>query len=242
MFKFYSLFLSIALLSYANPDNKNGQSGEMEDQIDSIEQMNKSSYTYLALGDSYTIGESVSESERWPVLLADTLRKASINIDKPRIIARTGWTTDELQKAINEADIQEKYDLVSLLIGVNNQYRGYNIEQYKAEFETLLKQAIQFAKGNTSHVFVVSIPDYGVTPFGQSGDSDKIAREIDEYNQIAEDFTVKHNVRFFNITEISREAEKNTNLIAGDGLHPSGEMYKKWVDMVYSWAFRVLSE
>ena len=203
-----------------------------------------SSLTFLALGDSYTIGESVPEDERWPVQLRKMLLDSmEITMKMPRIIARTGWTTDELQAAIKDADIEEDtFDLVSLLIGVNNQYRGYPIEQYKTEFPLLLDQAIKFAGGDTTRVFVVSIPDYGVTPFGQSRDPEQTAKEIDEYNRLAEEFATFEGVTYFNITPISREAAQDPSLIAPDGLHPSGKMYGRWVELIFPWAKEILDQ
>lgn len=188
---------------------------------------------YLALGDSYTIGEAVAESERWPHQLVDRLNSDGYEIGIPKIIATTGWTTDELQKAIAEENPSKDYDLVSLLIGVNNQYRGYPIEQYKNEFEALLNQAIEFANGNAKRVFVVSIPDYGVTPFAAEKDPPKIARELDEYNAIAQSFCKDLGVVFVNITDVSKQAADDAALNAEDNLHPSGKMYGLWTDLVY---------
>lgn len=204
--------------------------------------MKGKTFTHLALGDSYTIGEAVEEHERWPVLLAQRLKKDTI-LMQPTIVATTGWTTDELQKGIVGADLEKTYDFVSLLIGVNNQYRGYPIKQYEAEFKELLNQAIQFADGNPYHVIVVSIPDYGVTSFAQEKmlDSEKIMHELDSYNAIAEKISRLRDVKFINITPKSRMAKENPSLIASDGLHPSGEMYKMWVDQMYDHVFTNLS-
>lgn len=193
---------------------------------------NKKAFTYLALGDSYTIGESVPEAERWPVQLADSLRDAGIETGEVRIIARTGWTTDELAAGIDAADITGPFDLVSLLIGVNNQYRGRPVETFRPEFVSLLNTAIEFAGGNPEKVFVVSIPDWGVTPFAASRDRAAIAAAIDAYNAVAQEETVKKGVPFFDITPISREAADNPALVAADGLHPSGQMYQRWVSLI----------
>ena len=141
-------------------------------------------YKYLALGDSYTIGESVDEDQRFPIQLSARLRKDNIDISDPLIIAKTGWTTDELMAAIEEKNIKDTYDLVTLLIGVNNQYRGTSRDNYRTEFKTLLRKAISFAGGDANKVLVVSIPDWGVTPFAKDRDADKIAKEIDEFNSI----------------------------------------------------------
>ena len=194
-------------------------------------------YKYLALGDSYTIGEAVSETERWPVQLVERLGENGVKVENPRIIATTGWTTYELQQAINDQEPSSDYDLVSLLIGVNNQYRGYDIQQYEREFVELLEQAISFARGIPSNVFVVSIPDYGVTPFAKSKnlDTEKITSELNNYNQIARGIASSRKVQFFDITEWSRNAANDESLITSDGLHPSGKMYKNWVDTCFVW-------
>lgn len=200
-------------------------------------------YQFLALGDSYTIGEAVKENERWPMQLANRLKNDSIKL-KPTILATTGWTTDELMTGIIKADdLQDKYDLVSLLIGVNNQYRGYDEDQYEKEFKILLDNAIQLAKGNPHHVFVVSIPDYSVTPFvvEKMLDSAKIAHELDSYNAIAQKIATLRDISFIDITEISRQAKNDPDLIAEDGLHPSGKMYKQWVDAMYNQVYGNLS-
>lgn len=194
-----------------------------------MKQMNK----FLALGDSYTIGESVNEQERWPVQLSARLQQDGYNIQNPRIIATTGWTTGELMNGIRAEGLNEKFDLVSLLIGVNNQYRGYSIEEYRLDFEELLKMAIMFAGGKGDKVFVLSIPDYGVTPFASDLDSQKVAKEIDEFNFINKKVSDAFSVSYFDITPISRTAKADSSLIASDGLHPSGAMYKMWVDLIY---------
>jgi lysophospholipase L1-like esterase len=186
---------------------------------------------YLALGDSYTIGESVSGNERWPVQLAEALRKKGRSIESPRIIATTGWRTDNLKNAINIAQLKDEYGLVSLLIGVNNQYQGKPVEQFTSEFEDLLKTAIKLAGGKKENVFVVSIPDYGYTPFGKPK-QEKISKELDEYNSISRTITEKYGVKYFYITDISRKGLEDPSLVAADGLHPSGKMYSAWVDLI----------
>jgi lysophospholipase L1-like esterase len=188
-----------------------------------------STYTFLALGDSYTIGESVKEVERWPMILADRIEITGKEISKPKIIARTGWTTDELSKGIDAAGLKEKFDIVSLLIGVNNQYRGRDVENFRSEFTELLERAISFAY-NKEKVFVVSIPDWGAMPFALGRDEAKIRREIDSYNQVVREESAKLNVKFIDITAISREAREDPVLVARDDLHPSGKMYQRWVD------------
>lgn len=188
--------------------------------------------SYLALGDSYTIGESVAENERWPVQLSKSLTKSGLEVSSPQIIARTGWTTDELKAKIVSEKITKTYDLVSLLIGVNNQYRGRSVEQFRTEFIDLLETAIKFAGNKPERVFVVSIPDWGVTPFGGKGQNKTISEQIDLFNQVKKQETEKKGVLFIDITPISRQAITDISLIAEDGLHPSGKMYQQWVEKV----------
>ncbi|MCZ4223800.1 SGNH/GDSL hydrolase family protein [Pedobacter rhodius] len=189
-------------------------------------------FTYLALGDSYTIGQSVTQAESFPYQLQALMKKNGRNVEDPKIIAVTGWTTDELQNAITQAKITQKFDFVTLLIGVNNQYRGYPIETYKKEFSELLQTAIGFSGGRKARVFVISIPDWGVTPFAKnySKSPQVIASEIDAYNTAAEQITTAAGVSFTNITPNSRVAANDVSLIASDGLHPSGKMYADWVN------------
>lgn len=193
--------------------------------------MNAQEKKYLALGDSYTIGESVSEAERWPNQLRDSLNKKGYAIGKPTIIATTGWRTDNLKNAMNIAQLKPEYDLVSLLIGVNNQYQGKSSDQYAIEFEELMKTAIHLAKGRKENVFVVSIPDYGFTPFGKPK-QEAITKAIDLFNEINARITYKYKAQYFNITEISRDGLTDPSLVAGDGLHPSGKMYAQWVELI----------
>jgi len=200
--------------------------------LDSIE-----TKTYLALGDSYTIGQSVSEAERWPVLLVNSLNKRGYNFDAPRIIAKTGWTTDELDAAIKSEDVVDKFDLVTLLIGVNNQYRGRDVEEFRQQFRTLLEKSIFFAEGNKTNVIVLSIPDWGVSPFAAGKDTKKISEEINAFNAVKKEETQKKGVRFVDISDISRLAKDHVDYIAKDGLHFSGSMHQLWVDEVVRLCF-----
>lgn len=186
----------------------------------------------LALGDSYTIGESVSVEDRWPVQLAEALRNRGLNVEDPQIIARTGWTTDELTAAIDAAKPQGPFDLVTLLIGVNNQYRGREVEQYRGEFAELLQAAIAYAGGDVRRVIVVSIPDWGVTPFAEGRDRAAIAAAIDRYNAVNKEETLRAGSRYVDITPGSRRAATDRSLVAADGLHPSGAMYREWTAAV----------
>jgi len=187
---------------------------------------------YLALGDSYTIGESVAEIDRWPVQLASELSDKGFNVAETEIIAQTGWTTGELKQGIEAVDPQGPYDLVSLLIGVNNQFRGLDTAAFRLEFRELISLSISYAGNDTGRVIVVSIPDYGVTPFAQNMDTEKIAREIDAFNAIKLDEAMDAGVAFVDVTPISRQAAQYPSLIADDGLHPSAEMYAKWVELI----------
>ncbi len=189
--------------------------------------------SYLALGDSYTIGESVDASLRYPEQIKDSLVSNGVKVKSVRVIAKTGWTTDELQTAIDGAQIKDStYDLVSLLIGVNNQYRGYPLDQYKKDFANLLTEAIKFANGNKGKVFIVSIPDYAYTPFGQqSGNAAQISVQIDQFNAAAKAIATQMGVLFVDITPISRDGLNYPELVANDGLHPSGKQYARWVHL-----------
>ncbi|RZJ65221.1 MAG: SGNH/GDSL hydrolase family protein [Flavobacterium sp.] len=190
--------------------------------------------TYLALGDSYTIGEAVPQQESFPFQLVTQLKTSNISLAKPKVIARTGWTTDELQTAIRAENITQNYDIVTLLIGVNNQYRGYSLDTYRKEFKELLNTAISFAGKNKKRVFVVSIPDWGVTPFGKSSGRNiqTIASEIDAFNAIKKEETLAAGVSYTEITLASRNAATDLSLVAKDGLHPSGKMYAEWAAKV----------
>jgi len=187
-------------------------------------------YTYLALGDSYTIGEAVKQAESFPYQLQNLLKAKGKNVANPKIIAVTGWTTDELQSAIKKESLSGTYSFVTLLIGVNNQYRGYPITTYKKEFAELLQTAITFAGGDKSKVFVVSIPDWGATPFGKNSgrNPQTIANEIDSFNAANQEITLAAGINYTNITPASRNATTDIALVASDGLHPSGKMYAEW--------------
>lgn len=200
-----------------------------------IEMHNRSndSIKFLALGDSYTIGESVATDKRWPVQLANRLNEDGFEVKEPKIIATTGWTTAELLEGIEKDNPIENYDLVSLLIGVNNQYRGYEIDIYKTEFRILIEQAIKFAGNKSENVFVVSIPNYGVTPFGQTRGEEKIRTELLEYDRIAKEIANDYGINFVDITPISEKAKSDLELVADDNLHPSGKMYSEWTDKIY---------
>lgn len=192
-------------------------------------------FTYLALGDSYTIGESVTATQNFPFQLQDSLGKSLNETGAYKIIARTGWTTTNLLNAIESQNPTKDYDLVTLLIGVNNQFQGKPFSVYEKEFPKLLDLAIEFAKGDATSVLVVSIPDYAFTPFGQNnGNAQQISEEIDQYNAFAEQISAQKGVTFQNITDITRMGLDNPELVANDGLHPSAKAYKKFVDRLFS--------
>src|SRR5574341_851295 len=194
-------------------------------------------FHYLALGDSYTIGESVSESQRWPNQLAKLLEEHDIQTEVT-IIARTGWTTDELWHGMQAAKLEPPYDLVSLLIGVNNQYRGYDINEYREQFVFLLNKAIEYAGGEPNRVVVLSIPDWGVTPFASGRDRAQIAEEINTFNSVNHQESDKAGVHYVDVTLGSRKAGNDISLIASDGLHPSGKMYSEWARLAYPEALK----
>lgn len=200
---------------------------------------------YLALGDSYTIGESVDESERWPDQLARLIGFSpqfggSGRMVDITLIARTGWTTGELWEGLQARELSPPYDLVSLLIGVNNQYRGGDIEEYRAEFVFMLDKSIEFAGGEVDRVIVLSIPDWSVTPFAADRDRGKIAAEIDRFNAVNREETARAGVHYVDVTPISREAVHDPALIAGDGLHPSGKMYAAWAELALPVVLEIL--
>ncbi len=197
--------------------------------------LHSNSLRFLALGDSYTIGEAVDESQRWPNQFVTMLAENGIQFETPQIIATTGWTTDELAAAIDRENPQGPFDLVSLLIGVNNQYRGYSLESYQSEFETLLKQAILYAGGDSSKTIVISIPDWGATPFAADRDRALIAREIDAFNTACKNISSNYNVAFIDITPNSRLALNDSAMMASDHLHPSGIVYTHWARLVKDW-------
>jgi lysophospholipase L1-like esterase len=197
-------------------------------------------YTYLALGDSYTIGESVPEKDRWSVQLADLLRQEGLPVQPPDIIARTGWTTDELAQAIRTSGNTRKYEMVSLLIGVNNQYRSQSKDKYRQELADLLRTATDFANGNAKRVFVLSIPDWGVTPFASDRDQQKIATEIDAFNAIAKEECTRAGIEFIDITPLSRTARNDASMVADDRLHFSGKMYRLWAEKALPTVLRLL--
>lgn len=220
MKKFYLLLLVFITLSCGSRDPK------------ILETVENPQYSYLALGDSYTIGESVAESERWPLQLAQSLRDRGYKMAVPKIIAKTGWTTENLINGMeNNLAVQRDFDLVSILIGVNNQYQGKPINEYEQELRKIFRKAINHSKTMEKGVFAVSIPDYGYTPFGIAH-KEEISAEIDRFNEVYKRVADDFGVDFYNITPISREALNDPTLVANDSLHPSKIMYRRWVDQI----------
>lgn len=197
---------------------------------------------YLALGDSYSIGEAVDAADRWPLQLARRLRAEGFPLNDPRIIAATGWTTDELAAAMDAQEPLGRWDLVSLLIGVNNQYRGRPVDDFRAEFERLLRRAIALADGHAGRVLVLAIPDWGVTPFAAGRDRARIAAELDGYNAAIADICRQQRVAFVDTAAISRLRGSEAAMLAADGLHPSAALYTLWAEQALPVARRLLQQ
>jgi lysophospholipase L1-like esterase len=195
----------------------------------------------LSLGDSYTIGESVSSDDRWPIQLTSLLRARGLDVADPQIIARTGWTTRDLSAAIDEERPRGPFDLVTLLIGVNDQYRGRSAEEYRPQFRLALSRAMTQAGRRPESVIVISIPDWGVTPHAQGRDRRKVATDIDAFNAVNRDEALAAGTHYADITGLSRLAANNRNLVAADGLHPSAAMYVEWAHALLPLALDVLA-
>lgn len=222
-FKIALLFLSILIFTNCSVS---------EDKVVSQNPTSKT-YNYLALGDSYTIGQSVCETCRFPIQLQDTIKKSlqSNDVFITNIIAQTGWTTSNLKAAIANQNPSNDYNLVTLLIGVNNQYQNKPFNVYEQEFPELVATAIQKAKGIKDRVIVVSIPDYNYTPFGNGNTT--ISSQIDAYNSFAQNYCAQNGISFVNIIDITRLGLEQPNLVANDGLHPSELAYKKFVERIF---------
>lgn len=186
---------------------------------------------FLALGDSYTIGQSVPEVDRWPNQLASSMRGAGWQVDTVHYIATTGWRTDNLLSAMNNAELSNDFNLISVLIGVNNQYQGRPISQFIPDLMAIIDQGIQHAGGDTSQVFLVSIPDYAYTPFGNGNPN--ISAEIDQYNELKDSIAQVYGINYFYITDITREGLNDPELVAADNLHPSGKAYGLMADRIF---------
>ena len=246
------LLITIFMISSCSNDNMNIEDEMLviEDQMpveDLVEDpvevpvvSEQVNYTYLALGDSYTIGQGVTNPMRWPIQLKSRLKSDSINLQEVNILARTGWTTTALLNAI-ASEKPKNHNLVSLLIGVNNQYQNLSFTSFKNEFDELLNISLALA-GNTKKVFVVSIPDYGVTPFGVDFRRQTIANEIDMYNAYIKEKCDQFDVHFIDVTYLSRQLGDSKGALADDQLHPSGSQYSKWTDLIYPVALELLTK
>lgn len=198
---------------------------------------------FLALGDSYTIGEGVAPDERWPMQITQRLRSEGVAIADPEIVATTGWTTDELSAAMDATSFSPPYALVTLLIGVNNQYRGRGVANYREEFSGLLARAIAFAGEHADRVVVVSIPDWGVTGFAQTNgrDTRRVAIEIDAFNATARELARDRGIAFVDVTSLSRTAGDGDDMLVADRLHPSGAQYALWAEPIFAAARQALA-
>lgn len=197
--------------------------------------MSQHTYSLLCLGDSYTIGEGVPLYESFPYQTMQLLRKAGVPVHAPEIVAKTGWTTFELAEYLIHHQMEESYDMVSLLIGVNNQYRGLGIKSFQEDAEFLLRKAIHLADNQASRVVVLSIPDWGVTPFAKDRDREAIAQQIDAFNEVLQALCEKYAVTFLDNSIANRSAANDNSLLAEDGLHPSGKLYKQWAAELADW-------
>ena len=225
-----------------NPIQENTSQENEENNTEEAENETNSSKKYLALGDSYTIGTSVCETCSYPIQLKNVLEKELNITANTKIIAQSGWTTSVLQNAINNENLSNEYDLVTLLIGVNNQYQNRSFDIYEKEFPELLDQAIKFAKGNPENVIVISIPDYAFTPFGQNtSNPEKISSEIDNYNAFSKQISNQKSVKFIDITDITREGLNDPDLVASDDLHPSEKAYTKFIERLFPICTEILN-
>lgn len=236
---------SFLLILFARCDNSIIYTNEISDQssteiIDDNNNKNfispnNESYSFLALGDSYTVGEGVSYEESWPSQFVDYALDRGIDFKNPELIAQTGWKTYDLLDAIKSSNLSVKYDFISLLIGVNNQFNSRPLSEFEDDLNEILTEINYLKKGN-SKVIVISIPDWGYSPYGSSYDRERISDEIDQFNNILKKISEQNNLNFVDVTQISRSAINQPNLIAEDNLHPSGLMYLEWVKKIYeSW-------
>lgn len=196
--------------------------------------------TYLALGDSYTIGEMVTENDRWPAQLVSELYNSDIRVEKPTIIAKTGWRSDELINNINKASLVRKFDLISIQIGVNNQYQYKKQKDFILDFQQILENASKLGKSGLKSVFVVSIPDYSLTPFGKTLPNKEISTEIKTYNAQIMKICNEMNVVFIDISKAANQVKNNTELVANDKLHPSAKQYKMWTNIIFPSVITIL--
>lgn len=238
----FFLACAVMLISACSATVENGEPGVSDGKAAGPEHQGPA--RFLALGDSYTIGESVGSNQRWPVQLVKALRAEDIEVRHPRIIAKTGWTTDELSGAIEAAELKQAFDLVTLLVGVNDQYRERGVEEYREEMQALMGRAVRLAGGEARRVIVISIPDWGVTPFARKDERTpaRIAGEIDSFNDVNRQLAESHGARYVDVTDISREVADDILLVANDGLHPSPQQYRRWTQRILPVARDILGD
>ena len=235
------IFLSIFLLSAScetqnSSDDQIKTNGIEEDnsKLNEIDIINSSvsKFSFLALGDSYTIGEGVEESKRWPNQFIEIAYEKGLYFEKPKIIAQTGWKTYDLLNAINETNFTKKYDYVSLLIGVNNQFNSRSIYEFEEDLDKIMDK-IDIIRKNNGSTIIISIPDWGYTPFAESYNRDTISYEINLFNKSLKNFADKNDIKYVDVTEISRKTLNEDDLLASDNLHPNGLMYFEWAKKIY---------
>jgi|AntRauTorckE6833_2_1112554.scaffolds.fasta_scaffold27725_2 lysophospholipase L1-like esterase len=230
-FRCFIIIATLFLVSFSGCNSK----------IETKETSKSEHIRYLALGDSYTIGTGIEEEINYPNQLSDSLSAKGFGFDTTQIIAVNGWTTTDLKEGIEAASPDSAFDMVSLLIGVNNQYQGLELDLYRTEFRELLEQAIAFAGSDTSAVWILSIPNYGITPFAESRNLIIIGQEIEVYNSIAKEIASEYDIPFIDITPISELAADENSLLASDELHPSAMMYAMWVEVMMPTVTQILN-
>ena len=219
-----------------NDEDLNIDRDDLSDTLvveDNLNTPRESPYNFIALGDSYTIGEGVNEDERWPNQFVDVAYENGVDFDQPMIIAETGWKTYDLLNAINQTNFTKKYDYISLLIGVNNQFNSRPIDEFEEDLNKLMHE-IKRIKKNDGNIIIISIPDWGYTPFGESNDMIDISEKINLFNSSLRKFASTNDLKYVDVTEISRRAINEPDLITNDNLHPSGIMYLEWAKKIYN--------
>ena len=237
----FNRVLALGSLAVAGCDSRDREKEKPKPVLARNASTRPTAVRYLALGDSYTIGEGVAPDETWPVRLVARLREGGADIADPEVIASTGWRGDDLHFALDRANLQSTYGMVSLLIGVNNQYQGRDLGDFRSQFIGLLRRAAALAGNDPRRVLVLSIPDYGVTPFVQASERARVAKEIDAFNEVVLNESKTVGARHVDVTAVSRRAAEQPDLVAGDGLHPSGKMYERWVDLALPVAQEILA-
>ena len=233
----FVLILFVACSTSSNLDNETLPNNDTESNIIENQELNsiisnEGPLTLLALGDSYTIGEGVNEEERWPNQFVKVAYENGIDFLTPRIIAMTGWKTYDLINGIESSNFEKKYDYVALLIGVNNQFNSRSINEFEDDLDNLLIKINNLKKKDGS-VLIISIPDWGSSPYGENMDRNQISTEINTFNNSLKSFANINGLKYVDVTEISRRAINEPNLIAVDNLHPSGIMYLEWAKKIF---------